>query len=302
MKFFLLAHNPMSLICLNKLIKNKQIPDLVVIHKYLSFEKLKESFYSPIEKTCKKNKIRLFKVNKLEEIKDIIKGSDFGICAGFMQIISEEIFSLPEKGIFNLHCGKLPKYRGRAPISRAIINGDRNITVTIHKIDAGVDSGDICIEDRIRISDKDDVNSLYKKCSDKSAELISNFVNRIKRDKIKLKKQRITKKANLRINEDERKINWNKVPGRIFNLIRALKSPYPNSYSYYNLKRIYFNKAEILNRNWIHTFRNGEIAEINNESIIIRCRGGYIKAFEMKDEDNKIIDLKKTFSIKSKFE
>ncbi len=153
MKFFLLAHNLMSLICLKKLIQKKQIPDFVVIHKNLDIEKLKDTFYSPIEKTCKEHKIRLFRVNKLDEIKNVIEGSSFGICAGFMQIISEDIFALPEKGIFNLHCGKLPKYRGRAPISRAIINGESDVIVTIHKIDEGVDSGEICFEDYIRITE-----------------------------------------------------------------------------------------------------------------------------------------------------
>ena len=301
MKFFLLAHNVMSLICLKKLVQNNQIPDFVVIHKNLDVEKLKDTFYSPIEKICKGNKIRLFRVNKLDEIKNVIEGSDFGICAGFMQIIGEDIFRLPEKGIFNLHCGKLPKYRGRAPISRAIINGESNVIVTIHKIDAGVDSGEICIEDNIRITDQDDVNSIYKKCSEKSAELISNFVKKVKKEKIKLRKQRIIKKANLRITEDERKINWNNTPKRIFNLIRALRSPYPNSYCFYNLKKIYFNKARKIESEMHDKFRNGEIAVVKNEGLVIKCRGGFILASELRDDENTIINLNKTFLAKSKF-
>jgi methionyl-tRNA formyltransferase len=301
MKFFLLAHNLMSLICLKKLVQNKQIPDFVVIHKKLDTEKLKDTFYTPIENICKENKLKLFRVNKLDELKNVIEGSDFGICAGFMQIIGEDIFNLPEKGIFNLHCGKLPKYRGRAPISRAIINGENKVIVTIHKIDAGVDSGEICIEDYIRIKENDDVNSLYKKCSEKSAELLTKFVNKVKKEKIKLKRQRITKKANLRINEDERKINWNNTSKRIFNLIRALRSPYSNSYCFYNLKKIYFNKARIIESKMNDKFKNGEIAIVKKEGLVIKCRGGFILASELRDDGNRINKLNKTFLAKNKF-
>ncbi len=105
----------------------------------------------------------------------------------------------------------------------------------------------------------------------------------------------------MRITEAERKINWNNTPKRIFNLIRALRSPYPNSYCFYNLKKIYFNKARKFESKMNNKFRNGEIAVIKKEGLVIKCRGGFILASELRDDENRIIKLNKTFLAKNKF-
>lgn len=303
MKFFFLAHNPISLYCLKELIRKKQIPEFTVIHKDLEYEKLKDVFYDPINYFCKQNNIKLYSITKLEEIKENISGTDFGMCVGFMQIIRKEIFELPEKGIYNLHCGKLPEYRGRAPISRAIINGDRYITVTVHKIDEGVDSGDICLEENIIIKKSDDVNTLYKKCSAISALMISEFVRKISMGNISLRKQNLldSKKSNLKITESERKINWNHSENRIFNLIRALTSPYPNAFSIYNDEKYYFNKASIIGKKEKNNFKTGVIIQINKDSLIIKCRNGCIKVSEIKNAGNEQIIINKTFLNKGLF-
>ncbi len=221
-----------------------------------------------------------------------------------MQIIRKEIFELSLKGIYNLHCGKLPEYRGRAPISRAIINGDRYIKVTIHKIDDGVDSGDICLEENIIIKKSDDVNTLYKKCSVSSASLITKFVTKITEGNISLRKQNLldSKKANLKITEAERKINWNHSASRIFNLIRALTSPYPNAFSIYNDEKYYFNKASIIGKKEINNFKTGEIMQINKDSLIIKCRNGCLKVSGIKNAGNEQIIINKTFLKKGIFE
>ena len=168
MKFFYLAHGVMSNVCLRNLIEKKYVPDFVVVHKNYEREKLLESFYKPIENLCKNSSIKLLKTSSISELQKDIEGNDLGICVGFMEIIKKDIFEIPNYGILNLHCGKLPKYRGRAPISRTIMNGEKHLIISVHKIDEGVDSGDILNETKILIEDIDDVNSLYEKCSEKS--------------------------------------------------------------------------------------------------------------------------------------
>ena len=177
--YFFLAFGKMSLRCLEGLIEKKQPPKLVVTHLNYEVNKYSNTFYADIETTCRNNLIDFYRVNNLNELKDYLKKYDLGICVGYMEIIRKEIFNIPKYGIFNLHCGKLPFYRGRAPISRAIMNNDDKVIMSLHKIDEGVDSGDLYNEFEFPILDIDDVNTLYEKCEEFSPDIIIDFLNRI---------------------------------------------------------------------------------------------------------------------------
>jgi Methionyl-tRNA formyltransferase len=166
----------MSLHCLKGLIKNGRIPEFTVIHENRDREKLDSKFFFPLIEYCDLNGIRIFKVKKLNELKSEISECNLGVCCGFMEIIKKDVYSLPEFGILNLHCGKLPEYRGRAPISRTIMNGDESLIISVHRIDDGVDSGDLLIEKKLRIELTDDVNTLYEKCALISGEIFCEAI------------------------------------------------------------------------------------------------------------------------------
>lgn len=299
LKFFLLLHQIIGLYALKGLTREGYLPEFVIIHNDFELDKLKLVFYEPIEKWCSRYNIPLFKVDFIVEKLNEISTCDFGFCVGFMEIIKKEVFTRPKLGIFNLHCGKLPEYRGRAPISRAIINGDKFIYITIHKIDKGVDSGDILLEKKIPILPSDDVNTLYRKCSMEAPRVLIEAYNKLESGKFVLKKQKSSDKSNKRISDQERLINWNSNVTTVNNLIRALLPPYPPAYTYYKGQKIYVCAARVISRN---KRTPGKICDVASNFIDVECKNGTIRLFKLLDEQNRPINLKQTFKIDTFFD
>lgn len=292
--------------CLKGLITKNSPPEFVVIHKNFEFEKKFKEFYHPIEKICSEYDIPLMKTGKASDIKNNISGFDFGICVGFMEIIGKDILELPKFGILNLHCGKLPNYRGRAPISRTIMDGNDELTMTLHKMDEGVDSGDVLEELSIPIGIDDDVNSLYKKCCDLSSNIVIKGIGKlISQNNIPeiFRKQDLSlkPKPNRKIENGERKINWNNDIKSIHNLIRALTPPYPGAYTTYESKRFCFIKSEIFSIETCKARNIGEIYFVDEDYLLINCSDGLLKITNIKDEENNKIIFEEVFKPRGVF-
>lgn len=288
----------MALEGLKGLIVRNYTPEFVIVHKDYDIQKMHESFYSPIEKLCSDYDIPLIKSEKLAGQKDNFRNFDFGISAGFMEIIGKDVFGIPKHGIINLHCGKLPFYRGRAPISRTIMDGNKYLTISLHKIDEGVDSGDLLIEHNIEIGIDDDVNSLYKKCCEQAADMLIKGVEKLfsgEEDIFTAQDLSLKEKPNKKITDAERRINWVKSVEAIHNLIRALTIPYPCAYSEYDSKKYNFIKSEIFDRDRCNARQPGELYFADDEYILINCVDGLIKITEIRDENNQKINYEEIF-------
>lgn len=97
---------------------------------------------------------------------------DLMITCAYGQILSQEILDIAPLGVLNVHGSVLPKYRGSAPIQRALINGDKKTGVTIMKTDIGMDTGAILSMEELEINDDDYVGDLYEKLSCVGADLL----------------------------------------------------------------------------------------------------------------------------------
>ncbi|MBS1491895.1 MAG: methionyl-tRNA formyltransferase [Bacteroidetes bacterium] len=280
MKFFILIHSVSSLVCLNKLIKKGYAPDLVIAHDKYEREKLDKVFFTPVKKLCKRFNIKFIESDYPNDFKVDVRNYEIGFCVGYMKILRKDFFEIPKYGIFNLHCGKLPEYRGRAPISRTIMNGDENLIASLHKIDEGVDSGPVAIETKIKITLKDDVNTLYEKFSENSYKSIVELLKILKNGKLKLRKQRTTnRKPYTRLTEEECRIDWGKGQLTVFNKIRALKFPYPGAFTKLKDKKYIINDAVITKRNV--SGKPGMIREVKSDAIYITVKSGVIKASDI---------------------
>ena len=287
MNFFLIIHSVSSPVCLKKLGEKGFKPELVIAHDKYEIEKYGKIFYTPLEKFCKSKKIRLVRTDNPGSCSEIIKNFDIGFCIGYMKILRENFFETPKYGVFNLHCGKLPEYRGRAPISRTLMNGDKYLYITLHKIDEGVDSGPIAIENKMKITSKDDVNSLYEKFSESSFKPIVEFLTNFPKGKVKLKKQKkLNRTANKIISEDECKIDWRRRDSDIFNKIRALKKPYPQAFSVLADKIYKINDAQmtaVQSRG-----KAGSIGKIVKGTLWVNAKNRMLKISELHRDEKKI--------------
>lgn len=305
-KYFYLAHGVMGLKCLAHLCSRDIPPEYVFIHKNREYDKLRESFFEPAEKLASMFNLNLIKVDKISEHRDNIAECNLGICIGFMEILNEDIFGLPELGILNLHCGKLPEYKGRAPISRAIMNGDKHIIITLHRIDEGIDSGDILSEIALTIEESDDVNTMYYKCCEYAGRFLYDNLNLIRKFGLYENKDNYNNlfvkqfppgiEPHKKISDEERKIDWTKDVESIHNLVRALALPYPSPNFLFRDKKYFLLKSSIRSSETV-TNKTGIILKAGSCGMEIACGKGIILAENISDENGKFIDINNTFKI-----
>lgn len=160
---------------------------------------------------------------------------DLMIIASFPKILPKNIIDYPKRGSINVHAGELPKYRGYHPINWAIIRDEKEVGVTVHYIDEEVDSGDILAQKVIPLRNRDDINSIRKALIRLGAKLLIKVVKRLSKHKkrikgIKQEEGRATYAPRRRV--EDGKIIWKNNTREIFNLVRALKSPYPNAFGF----------------------------------------------------------------------
>ena len=138
---------------------------------------------SPVSSTAKKFNLDLHYPDNLKSNDEYNRlkalAPDIIIVIAYGMILPPEILAIPKKGCFNLHASILPRWRGAAPIQRAMINGDVKTGISIIKIDEGLDTGDIVLKKEISIDDDDNYRDLEKKLSILGAESFENFFDKI---------------------------------------------------------------------------------------------------------------------------
>ncbi|MCX6168289.1 MAG: methionyl-tRNA formyltransferase [Ignavibacteriales bacterium] len=162
------------------------------------------------------------------------------------KILPKEVYSIPKEGSFNLHGSLLPKYRGAAPIQWAIINGETETGVTTFSLADKVDTGNVIIQEKIKIDDDDDFGTLHDKMMIIGANVVSKTVELIENGKVVSSKQNdsIASPAP-KITKEICKIDWARRDIEIHNLVRGL-SPHPGAYFERNGKSYKVFKTKII--------------------------------------------------------
>lgn len=247
---------------------------------------LKVSF-TPVKQFAIENNISVYQPEKLKGNIEFVKQMkslipDLFVVVAF-RILPKEIFNIPKYGSFNLHGSNLPKYRGAAPIQWALINGETETGLTTFKLAEKVDTGNIYLQEKVKINPDDNFETLHDRMSLLGAKLVLDTVELIESDNYKLKQQddslaspapKITKETCL--------IDWNKSAEKINNLVRGL-SPYPGAYFNFNEKVIKIFKTEIVKD---FKLKPLEIYQTKTE-LIIGCGVDAIKILEIQQEGKK---------------
>lgn len=150
---------------------------------------------------------------------------DLFILSSYSHLLTNELLNVPKYGGINIHPSLLPKYRGAAPIQRAIMAGERETGITVIFMDEIIDHGDMIIQRELTIEPDDTYGSLLLKLSTLGTEIIGDVIRSIELDNYKIIKQNERQKTYApKIKKEETIINWQESTEKIFNLIRALSS------------------------------------------------------------------------------
>ncbi len=258
----------------------------------------KELKCSPVKELGLKHKIKILQPKRIrKEYEEVLaEKPDLIVTCAYGQIIPKEILELPKYGCINVHASLLPKFRGGAPIQRAIMNNEYRTGVTIMYMDEGMDTGDIISSSEILIEKNDNFGTLHDKLSVLGRDLllktlpdiISGKAKRIKQDDDEMTLAPIIKR------EDEQIDFKNKTALEIHNQIRAL-NPYPGSYAILDGKVMKIYDSYIRD-DFYNNKENGEIVRIYDDGIGVSCKDYELVITKIKPEGKKEMYVKDYFN------
>ena len=148
------------------------------------------------------------------------------------RMLPKVVWNMPAYGTFNLHASLLPEYRGAAPINWAIINGEKKTGVTTFFIDDKIDTGEIILQEEVKIGKTETAGDLHDRLMKSGGELVVKTVKLIEHGDFKtIKQPKREEKEAPKLYKENCKIDWNQSRKKIVNKIRGL-SPYPAAWTY----------------------------------------------------------------------
>ena len=220
----------------------------------------------------------LYLKNNNEEYEYLKKlDADLAIVVAYGQMIPSEMLKLTKKGFINIHASLLPKWRGAAPIQRAIMNLDKLTGISIMKINENIDSGPICNSYKLNISSNDNAEDISNKLSSLAAEKILENLDDIFSDEAEFKEQEHSEATYAKkINKLEGKINWNEKSDTIIGKINGLY-PNPGAWFIFKGERYKILKATI-------SEKQAAPGIVLDEYLEISCNDKSIKVLEIQRE------------------
>lgn len=169
---------------------------------------------------------------------------DVAVVVAYGLILPQEILDGPKYGCLNIHASLLPRWRGAAPIQRAIMAGDAETGIGIMQMEAGLDTGPVILEKRLAISENDTAGSLLDKLSILGAKAIVEALDMLPVNQPTVQSQKGVTYAK-KINKAEAKINWDKSAHELKNHIHGL-SPFPGAWTDKFGGRVKILEAEVI--------------------------------------------------------
>ena len=219
--------------------------------------------------------------NNIEEYEFLKKmDADLAIVVAYGKIIPKKFLSLTKKGFINVHASLLPKWRGAAPIQRAIMNMDAETGISIMKIVPQLDAGPVMLQEKIKISQEMSYENLSKKMSGIGAKLILESIQLIENNKANFIEQKESEASYAKkIRKTESRIDWNKSAKKIIAKINAF---HPNPGCWFKL---FESRIKIIRA--IEVEKTGEAGTILDDKMTIACAKNAVQILELKKEGKK---------------
>ena len=202
---------------------------------------------------------------------------DVMVVAAYGQILPKAVLEIPKLGCLNIHASLLPRWRGAAPIERAILEGDRETGISIMKMNEGLDTGDILLEKKCTISNHETAQTLHDTLSNIGANAILETLNMLPTLKARPQQNNEATYAE-KVTKDEAQIDWHQSAEKISRVIRAF-NPRPIAYTNAMAKQfknrvLRIIEAEIVNRQTTNS--PGEVIKYDKDVCYIATSNGVI--------------------------
>ena len=204
--------------------------------------------------------------------------ADAAVVVAYGMILPQPILDAPRLGCFNLHASLLPRWRGAAPINRAIMAGDAETGVMVMKMDAGLDTGDVAMAGRVAITDDMTAADLHDRLLRLGADLTVRAMAALERGELQLTRQPadgVTYAA--KIDKAEAHIDWNRPAHAVLRHIHGL-SPFPGAWSELQTPT---EPARIKILRCALADGTGTPGEVLDDQLTIACAQGAVRIVEL---------------------
>src|SRR2546421_216882 len=216
------------------------------------------------------------------------EGTEVAPCAPLGRSLPQPTLDPPPLGCFNLHASLLPRWRGAAPINRAIMAGDAETGVMVMKMDAGLDTGDVAMAERTPITDTMTAADLHDTLARLGGDLMVRAIGALERGQLQLTRQSdqgVTYAA--KIDKSEARIDWNKPARAVLRHIHGL-SPFPGAWCEIpiegepaRVKVLRCAIADGLTDDGLTDDGLGAPGELLDDSLAVACSDGAIRILEL---------------------
>lgn len=239
---------------------------------------------TPVEREARKLGLKVLTPASLKKEEEqaafAAHGADGAVVVAYGLILPKVILDAVPLGCFNVHASLLPRWRGAAPIQRAIMSGDAESGVTIMKMDVGLDTGDMAMIERMPIGADMTAGELHDALSQMGARLMPTALGALERGTLQFTPQPeagVTYAA--KIEKGETRIDWRKPWNQVHNHIRGL-SPFPGAWCELNGERVKVlrtTKGE----------GSGAPGSVLDDNLTIACGDGAVRIVELQRAGSK---------------
>ena len=207
--------------------------------------------------------------------------ADLMVVVAYGVIIPQAVLDLPRLGCWNIHASLLPRWRGAAPIHRAILAGDVETGVCIMHMEAGLDTGPVYLCDKTTIGPEDTAGSLHDRLSEMGAQAIVKAVNMAADNGLPSPQAQDDDRSTYarKLQKSESIIDWQQPAADIERQIRAF-TPWPGSMSEINGESLKLWQAEVVEKN-NREICPGDIVFADAETLIVQCGEHQLKLLEV---------------------
>jgi methionyl-tRNA formyltransferase len=214
---------------------------------------------------------------------------DLIVTVAYGQILKKALLDVPAKGCVNLHASLLPRWRGAAPIQRAIMAGDEETGVTTMYMDEGMDTGDIILQQAVPISSQDTAETLHDRLSTVGAALLGQTVRLIKAGTAPRRKQdEALATIAGRLTRADEEIDWTRSASQIALLVRALH-PAPGAFTYHRGEILKVWQAQATPENTPAV--PGTIISADQSGLCVQTGDGLLRIQRVQRENKRATDV-----------
>ncbi len=239
----------------------------------------------PVKQAAETLGIPVLQPEKIRDQAEAVRafGGEIMVTCAYGQILTQEILDLFPMGVWNIHAGLLPEYRGASPIQSCIVNGETETGVSVMQTELGLDSGAVLLVEKTPIDERETYGELSDRLSLIGAEAIVKGLRLIEKGGYTLAPQSdVGVKVVRKIEKEQAKLDFKKSAKEIVNLVRGM-NPAPVAFTELdgNKLNVYLaEKAELLDGEEAAAF--GEVlSESVKRGLIVKCGDGAVKLLEV---------------------